>query len=66
LARARRPDVDPAELFPVGMAGVRTQLERFVEGGFSKFVLVPGQMPADWDAELDEVAAELLPLQRST
>jgi probable F420-dependent oxidoreductase len=65
LARARRPDLDPAELFPVGMAGVRTLLERFVEGGFSKFVLVPGQTPERWDDELDEVAAELLPLQRT-
>lgn len=65
-ARARRPDLDPAEVFPVGMAGVRRTLERFVEGGFSKFVLVPGQTPERWDEELDEVAAELLPLQRQT
>lgn len=63
LARARRPDVDPAELFPVGMQGIRTILERFIEGGFSKFVLVPAQTPERWDDELDEVAAEILPLQ---
>ena len=65
-ARARRPDLDPAEVFPVGMAGVRAMLERFVEGGFSKFVLVPAQTPERWDEELDEVASELLPLQRTT
>jgi hypothetical protein len=41
-------------------------VERFIDGGFSKFVLVPVEEPASWADELAEVAAELLPLQRHT
>jgi probable F420-dependent oxidoreductase len=60
---ARRPGVDPAALFPVGLDAVRAQLERFIEAGFSKFVLVPAQDPRSWDEELEELAAAVLPLQ---
>lgn len=63
LAARRRPDVDPAELFPVGVDGVRRAVERFVEQGTSKFVLVPAAEPDDWVAELEELAQEVLPLQ---
>ena len=66
LARAiavRRPGVDPAELVPANLPAVRARLERFIAGGFSKFVLVPAEEPASWSDELAEVAAELLPLQ---
>jgi len=54
---ARRPDVDPMELVPVGMGAIRALMERFVEAGFSKFVLRAAEEPADWRAELEEVAA---------
>jgi probable F420-dependent oxidoreductase len=60
---ARRPGVDPAELFPVGLDAVRAHLERFIEVGFSKFVLVPAEEPASWDEELESVAEAVLPLQ---
>ena len=60
---ARRPGVDPAELVPVGVPGVRVVLERFVERGFTKFVLVPVAEAGDWTAELETLAAEVLPLQ---
>ncbi|HEY3095984.1 MAG TPA: LLM class flavin-dependent oxidoreductase [Acidimicrobiia bacterium] len=61
--RSRRPDADPAELVPVGLPALRAHLERFLEAGFSKLVLVPAHDPASWTAELDDVAHEILPLQ---
>lgn len=62
---ARRPGVDPAELVPVGLPAVCDTLERFVEAGFSKFVLLAAQEPASWTDELEELARVVLPLQRA-
>jgi probable F420-dependent oxidoreductase len=66
LIAARRPSVDPTELVPLGWPAVRLTIDRFIESGFSKFVLVPVQEPADWPDELAEAAAEVLPRQGST
>jgi probable F420-dependent oxidoreductase len=63
LVARRRPGVDLAELVPTGMAGLRGTLERFVDVGFSKFVVVPVGEPDDWTAELEALAAAVLPLQ---
>jgi probable F420-dependent oxidoreductase len=60
---ARRPDVDPATLFPVGLDATRAHLEGFIAQGFSKFVLIPAEEPASWPAELEDLAAAVLPLQ---
>jgi probable F420-dependent oxidoreductase len=62
--RARRPDVDPNEVIPTGLAGVRAAIERFLAVGASKFVLVPVGEPASWDDELGSVAEAVLPLQQ--
>jgi probable F420-dependent oxidoreductase len=61
----RRPDVDPADVVPVGLPAVRATIEKMVAAGASKFVLLPlSEPPADgWTAELERVAAELLPLE---
>ena len=59
----RRPGVDPADLFPLGLDALRAHIERFIEVGFSKFVLVPTEEPASWDAELESVADAVLDLQ---
>jgi alkanesulfonate monooxygenase SsuD/methylene tetrahydromethanopterin reductase-like flavin-dependent oxidoreductase (luciferase family) len=61
--RARRPDVEPGELVPVGLPALRARLEQFLEHGFSKLVLVPAHEPASWPDELGEVAAAVLDLQ---
>ncbi len=61
--KARRPDVDPAELVPVGLPAVRTTLERYLEHGFSKLVLVPAHEPASWTDELGAMADAVLALQ---
>jgi probable F420-dependent oxidoreductase len=60
---SRRPGVDPATLVPVGLDALRAQLERYVEAGISKFVVRPTDEPASWTAELEELAAKVLPLQ---
>lgn len=61
--RARRPDVDPATLFPVGMAAIRNTIERFASAGFSKFVLLPTAMPTDMTEELELIAQHVLPME---
>ena len=53
VARAvarRRPEVDPREVVPTGVDGLRAQIERFIAVGASKFVVVPVDDPADWSA----------------
>ena len=61
--RRRRPDLDPATLIPDSLPALRERLERFVDAGASKFVVIPLAEPADWDAELEAVAAALKPLE---
>lgn len=59
----RRPGLDPAELVPTGLTGVRRAIERFCEAGVSKFVVLPIVEPRAWDDELDAIAADLFDLQ---
>jgi probable F420-dependent oxidoreductase len=60
---ARRPDVDPHDVIAAGIKDARQMLERFIDVGFSKFVLVPLVEPEAWGEELEAVAAEVLSLQ---
>ena len=65
--RRRRPDLDdPGQVVAIGWDRLRQQIERFVDVGFSKFVVVPLDEPNDasgWDAHLATAAEALLPLQ---
>ena len=61
--RGRRRGVDVEALVPVGWAATRELLQRYLAGGFSKFVLRPLVPPADWSAELDALAAAVGDLQ---
>ncbi|MEA2567685.1 MAG: hypothetical protein QOD49_2862 [Actinomycetota bacterium] len=63
LVTARRPEIDPTEIVPVGFDGLRDRIEGFLAVGFSKFVLIPAEEPADWESELATLATEILPLQ---
>lgn len=63
LLAARRPDLDPTDVVPVGMDALRARLEALTEVGASKFVVLPLEEPPDWTAELEEVAATVLPLE---
>jgi probable F420-dependent oxidoreductase len=64
----RRPDLaDPRELVPTSWAELAALIERFVEVGTTKFVVLPVSEPGgadDWVAHLGEAADALLPLER--
>jgi probable F420-dependent oxidoreductase len=60
---ARVGDADVDELVPTDHRALRSLLERFLDAGFSKFVVRPLVAPADWDAELATLAAAVLDLQ---
>ncbi len=61
---ARNPGVEVDELVPSTDGALVELLERYVEAGFSKFVLRPAASPAHWGDELARLAAVMLPLQR--
>ena len=63
LLRDRRPDVDPADVVARDVGQLRSRLERFLEVGASKFVIVPLGEPARWADHLASVADAVLPLQ---
>jgi probable F420-dependent oxidoreductase len=54
---------DPKLLVPVGLESLRGLLERFINVGFSKFVVRPTAPPVSWDAELADLASAVLDLQ---
>lgn len=61
---ARRARGRPVEdLVPVGLDALADLVARFVAVGFSKFVVRPLEPPADWRAELDDLAAAVGGLQ---
>jgi probable F420-dependent oxidoreductase len=62
LATLRR-GIDPEEVVPVGIGGLRAMLERFLEVGFSKFVVRPLDSPDSWRTELSALADGVLDLQ---
>jgi probable F420-dependent oxidoreductase len=59
----RRPGIDPAMLIPVGLAGLHEALERYIDVGFSKFVVRPNDAGDSFGAELERLADTVLPLQ---
>ncbi len=61
--RARRPDVDPAELVAVGPDGLRTLVARYLDAGVSKFVVRPVDHGGDGRDALAALADVVLPLQ---
>ena len=62
--KARRPDVpDIASLFPVGVQAIRAHINRFVDNGYSKFVLIPVIEPSDFTTELELLADQVLTLE---
>lgn len=60
--RARRPDLDPEDVVARGAEGLAHRMERFVDAGFSKFVIRPAVTPDDWAAAVASVA-EVVKLQ---
>ncbi len=62
LAASRR-GVDPSRVVPVGVDGLRSMLQDFLEVGFSKFVVRPLVAPDSWRTELEALATGVLDLQ---
>jgi probable F420-dependent oxidoreductase len=61
---ATRPSTaDVADVVPAGPVALRRLLERFLDVGFSKFVVRPIVTPVSWVAELDELGSAVLDLQ---
>jgi hypothetical protein len=60
---ARSRGRDPRQLVPVGLDGLRDHLKRFIDVGFSKFVVRPLAPPVLWREELGELASAVLDLQ---
>ncbi len=62
IVAARNPDADPTEIFPT-KEDLPKALQRFIDVGFSKFVLIPTTEPDEWAPELEEVSAIVKPLE---
>jgi probable F420-dependent oxidoreductase len=61
---ARRARGRPLEqIIPAGVDGLRALLEKFLEVGFSKFIVRPLTPPADWRDELKALAGAVGDLQ---
>ena len=64
---ARRPDIDdPRDLVPLGWDQLLATIDRFVDVGTTKFVVLPivePDGPDGWISELEAAAANLLPRQ---
>jgi probable F420-dependent oxidoreductase len=58
-----RTDAELVELVPNGTQALRALIERYIEVGFSKFVVRPLVTPTSWRAELEDLAGGLLDLQ---
>ena len=60
---ARRPEIDPAVLLPVGPQALRELVRRHIDAGLSKFVVRPAAVDGDWRGELEWLADAILDLQ---
>jgi probable F420-dependent oxidoreductase len=61
--RRRRPDLDPVDLVPQSRTALHERVDEWLAVGFSKFILRPAAPPADWTAELEALAADILERQ---
>jgi probable F420-dependent oxidoreductase len=62
--RARRPDIDPLAILPVGPHALRSAIHDYVEAGLSKFVIRPAGRIESWAEETAWLADTILDLQR--
>jgi probable F420-dependent oxidoreductase len=63
IAKKRQPDVEPSDVIAQGLKGLRPLLERFIEAGASKFVVVPVVEPSNWDDHCADLADAVHPLE---
>jgi probable F420-dependent oxidoreductase len=60
---ARRPEIDPLAVLPVGADGLRELIHGYLEAGLSKFVVRPFVAVPSWEAEMEWLAGAILDLQ---
>lgn len=60
---ARRRDIDPRKLVPVGAAGLREFVQGCIDAGLSKFVVRPAGPVAAWNEEAAWLSDAILDLQ---
>jgi hypothetical protein len=60
---ARRADIDPLALIPVGKQGLRSFVHEYIEAGLSKFVIRPSASVESWADEAEWLADAILDLQ---
>jgi probable F420-dependent oxidoreductase len=60
---ARRADIDPLALLPVGEQELRSLIEHHIDAGLSKFVIRPAAGVGSWEDEVGWLAAAILDLQ---
>lgn len=60
---ARRRDIDPRALVPIGAEGLRTFIAACVDAGLSKFVVRPAEPVGSWAEEAAWLADAILDLQ---
>jgi probable F420-dependent oxidoreductase len=60
---ARRPDIDPLTILPVGAQALRSLIHDYVEAGLSKFVVRPAASIESWPDEADWLADAIVDLQ---
>ena len=64
IIRKREPDAAPSDIVASDRNQLRSMIERFVDAGASKFVVLPyGNPRGGWTEELEGLAASVLPLQ---
>ncbi len=61
--RARRPDLDPLAVLPIGAPHLRALLEDYIDAGLSKFVIRPAATTAPWADEAEWLSDAILDLQ---
>jgi hypothetical protein len=62
-AAARRRDIDPHELVPAGVSGLRAFIQGCIDAGLSKFVVRPAGPVASWAEEAAWLGEAILDLQ---
>jgi probable F420-dependent oxidoreductase len=60
---ARRPDIDPLALVPVGAPALRELILCHIDAGLSKFVVRPAGVVTSWQDEVDWLTGAILDLQ---
>jgi probable F420-dependent oxidoreductase len=61
IRRARGRPLD--QILPLGLDGLRTMMEGYLDVGFSKFIVRPLSPPVQWRSELESMAAAVGDLQ---